>query len=346
MQSTDFRVIDSVVEWLAVGNKVWLCTVIATWGSSPRPKGSLFALNENGQHIGSLSGGCVEEDLMEKLLHRGKQFNSEGKKFPVEIQIYGGDKEQTERFRLPCGGQLKIAIEYLSQKDQANYCGLLNRIRNNEATVKTLAMDSGEAEFENPAVIDEYTRNLIQRETIILRNNTLTQIIGPQFELFIIGASEVSFAVAKIALMMDYKITVCDPRDNLPSGWPLADVELIRSMPDDAIRQHTNLARTAVLALTHDPRLDDMGLMEALTTDAFYIGAMGSLKSSQKRRDRLAQLDISSENIAKLRAPIGLSIGSKTPVEIAVSILAEITSVRSKLVKNICNVETTTAAVN
>jgi xanthine dehydrogenase accessory factor len=159
---------------------------------------------------------------------------------------------------------------------------------------------------------------------------SLRQVYGPQYHLFLVGISEVSRALAKFALLMDYRVSVCDPRPEQIAAWNVDNVQLIRAMPDDAVGKYANDSRSAVLALTHDPRIDDMGLMEAFNTEAFYIGAMGSSATSAKRRQRLLQLDIAEADLERLHAPIGLPIGSKTPSEIAIAILAELTQVRAQ----------------
>ncbi len=156
----------------------------------------------------------------------------------------------------------------------------------------------------------------------------LTHTYGPRYQLFLIGAGMVSHYIAQMAQALDYQVTVCDPREQLLSDWQVDGTVNVCAMPDDAVREHANDPLTAIVALTHDPRIDDMGLMEALHTEAFYIGAMGSTRTSAKRRERLLQLDLTAAEIDRLHAPVGLPIGSKTPPEIAIAILAELTAVR------------------
>jgi xanthine dehydrogenase accessory factor len=131
-----------------------------------------------------------------------------------------------------------------------------------------------------------------------------------------------------MAHMLDYHVTVIDPREEYANGWDLAGVPLNRGMPDDVVRELNLDGHSAIVALTHDPKLDDLALMEALKSAAFYVGAIGSKKNNDARRERLREFDVSDEEIARLRGPVGLYIGSKTPPEIAVAILAEMTAVR------------------
>lgn len=157
----------------------------------------------------------------------------------------------------------------------------------------------------------------------------LTTVHGPQWRLLIIGAGEVSRYLAQMALALDYEIVICDPREEYGRNWELPGTLLLTSMPDDAVMELHLDARSAVVALTHDPKLDDMALLDALKSRAFYVGALGSGVSSQRRRERLMQhFDLSQTEVDSLHAPVGLPIGSKTPPEIAVSILAEMTAVR------------------
>ena len=158
----------------------------------------------------------------------------------------------------------------------------------------------------------------------------LEQSYGPRRQLFIIGAGMVSKYLAELAQQLDYEVTVCDPREDLLRDFCIPGVRLVNDMPDDAVRDRANDPASAIVALTHDPRIDDMGLMEALKTEAFYVGAMGSRRTSAARRKRLLALDLTDTDIERLRAPIGLPIGSKTPPEIAVAVMAEIIAVQAQ----------------
>ena len=160
-------------------------------------------------------------------------------------------------------------------------------------------------------------------------SSVLRQTYGPRFQLFISAQAWFEY-LAEMAQMLDYAVTVCDPREKLLNDFGVAGARGVTDMPDDAVKAYANDAASAIVALTHDPRIDDMGLMEALKTPAFYVGAMGSVKTSAGRRKRLQLLDVTDTELARLRAPIGLPIGSKTPPEIAIAILAEITAVRKQ----------------
>ena len=316
MQAVDKEVLSQVLAWLQAGEPCWLATVVQTWGSSPRPVGSLLACNQQGQLVGSLSGGCVEDDLLEKLTTGQLAADA------AQFFQYGITAEETEKLGLPCGGHLYIVVEpqqpdpttidhFTQLNDAMDQRTSVTRQVNLQAQQTTIST----AEKFAPLTWDD-------------EQQVLTHTYGPRHHLFIIGAGMVSKYLAEIAQTLDYEITVCDPREDLLADFEVPGVVKINDMPDDAVRAYAKDPATAIVALTHDPRIDDMGLMEALETDAFYIGAMGSTRTSANRRERLRALDISDADIDKLHAPIGLPIGSKTPPEIAIAILAEITAVR------------------
>ena len=315
MQAVDQQVLGQAADWLGEGEPCWLATVVATYGSSPRPVGSLFTCNTHGRFVGSLSGGCVEDDLLAKLT-RGELARATPQFFR-----YGETAEEAEQLGLPCGGHLDIVVEPLAAIDADHFAHIAGRLANRACVERTVYLASGQrtrsrdVERHAPLGYDH-------------ASGVLTQTYGPQYQLFVIGTNMVAAYVAEMALALGYDVTVCDPREQRLADFQTAGVRKIREMPDDAVRTHAADAHSAVVALNHDPRIDDMGLMEALTTDAFYIGAMGSERTSAKRRERLRDLDLSDDQIARLRAPIGLPIGSKTPPEIAIAIVAELTAVR------------------
>jgi xanthine dehydrogenase accessory factor len=317
----DLDVFKRVHGWLAQSQTVWLCTVLATWGSSPRPVGSLLACNNAGEYVGSLSGGCVEEDLLARI--SAGEFAEN-----IARLCYGASAAEAERLRLPCGGILDVAIEMLRPSVE-----LLTSV---DAIMVTLAArqrievcrDFAAGVFLVAELLDKPSMLTVQQDNSG-RLLKIQQCLGPQYRLLLIGISEVSRAVAQMALLLDYEIMVCDPRADARARWDIAGVTVLADMPDDAVRRYGDDDCCAILALTHDPRIDDMGLMEAFNTQAFYIGAMGSLRTSEKRRERLMLLDVSAGQLQRLHAPIGLDTGSKTPTEIALSVLAQLTAVRN-----------------
>jgi len=318
MRAADHQVLDQLCAWLAAGEAAWFATVVATWGSSPRPVGSLFACTADGRQVGSLSGGCVEDDLMAAL--------AAGELAATRPQFfrYGESAEESERLGLPCGGSLDIVIEPLVPEDgnREHFEQLRDALASRRHLCRRLDARSGRRSLQ-PA--DGFAPLQWDGEA-----QRLTHVCGPSLQLFIIGAGMVSRYLAEMAQSLEYAVTVCDPRPERLAEFDVAGVRKIADMPDDAVRAFAADPASAVVALTHDPRIDDMGLMEALTTDAFYVGAMGSSRTSAARRERLAALDLNTAELDRLHAPIGLDIGSKTPPEIAIAILAELTAVRHR----------------
>jgi xanthine dehydrogenase accessory factor len=165
-------------------------------------------------------------------------------------------------------------------------------------------------------------------EPLAMTDGVLRHTLGPRFRLLLVGAGQLAQSLSLLASMLDYRVVVCDPRRQAIDAWRGPQVELVCAMPDDFLRAAAVDRYTAVITLTHDPRIDDMALMEALGLDAFYVGALGSPRTSAMRRERLRQLDLAEEQIARLHAPVGLPIGSKQPLEIAIAILAELIELR------------------
>jgi len=312
MESLDHTVLRRAVGWLAAGRRVALVTVVATWGSAPRPVGALLALADDGQLCGSVSGGCVEDDLAVRI--RGR--------FPAACETikYGVTSEEARRFGLPCGGVLELLIEPLAGVEALQPA--LAALEGGQLLARRVWLRDGAVCFEAATPDASPTFD----------GSTLTQIFGPRWRLLIIGAGQISAYLASMAQMLDYRVLICDPRSEYAREWAVAGAELLPGMPDDVVRAIAPDRRTAIVALTHDPKLDDMALMDALKTDAFYVGALGSAATTARRRERLALLDVTAEELAHLHGPVGLPIGSRTPPEIAISILAELTALRHGVV--------------
>jgi xanthine dehydrogenase accessory factor len=312
MYSADRQVLDTVCRWANDGLHFALVTVARTWGSAPRPAGSMMALRADGQVAGSVSGGCIEQDLIERILNGG--FDSTT---PFLIK-YGVTKEEAQRFGLPCGGTMEIIIEPCPNPILLQE--ILKRIVDGQLVRRTVTV--GKAGF----IVDTGS----SMDCISWDGHTLTTLHGPAWRLLIIGAGQISTYLAQMAQALDYQVFICDPRSEYASAWNVPDTTLLSSMPDDAVIELNLNAHSAVVALTHDPKLDDMALLEALKSPAFYVGALGSTTNNQKRRQRLLQyFDLTKDEIGQLHGPVGLPIGSRTPPEIAISVLAEMTAVRN-----------------
>jgi xanthine dehydrogenase accessory factor len=310
MDSVDREVLKSAVAWLEAGHRSVLATVVRTWGSAPRPVGAMLVIRDDGMVMGSVSGGCVEDDMIDKVrtakIAAGRP----------ELVVYGVTKEQAERFGLPCGGTLEIVVEPVTAASRL--AELLEGVSRHELVARRLDMSTGAVTLTPGKWSD----------ALEFDGKSLLSVHGPRWRLLIIGAGQLSRYLAQMAQALDYQVTVCDPREEYAEGWDLPGATLDRRMPDDVVLALNLDAHSAVVAVTHDPKLDDLALLEALKSPAFYVGALGSRKNNDSRRRRLAQFDLAPSEIARLHGPVGLRIGSKTPPEIAVSILAEMTMVR------------------
>jgi xanthine dehydrogenase accessory factor len=310
MDSVDIEVLRTAEGWRTSGRRVALGTIVKTWGSAPRPVGAMVAIRDDGQVVGSVSGGCVEDDLIDKIKNQSIAAQK------PELITYGVTNEEATRWGLPCGGTLQLVMEPL--RETSGVAELLRRIGGQQLVKRHLDMESGRATLEPGR----------WQDVLEFDGRVLSTVHGPRWRLVLIGAGQLTRYLAEMARMLDYHVIVIDPRDEYAAGWDLAGVAIDRGMPDDVVRELNLDGHSAVVALTHDPKLDDLALMEALKSGAFYVGAIGSKKNNDARRERLKEFDVSAEEIARLRGPVGLYIGSKTPPEIAVAIIAEMTAVR------------------
>ncbi|WP_127999387.1 XdhC family protein [Piscinibacter defluvii] len=310
MDSLDLQVLQQARDWRAQGHAVWLVTVIETWGSAPRPPGALLAMRGDGLVVGSVSGGCVEDDLIDRVRH-GERVGR------PSLITYGVTKEEAARFGLPCGGNLRLVQEPLTETAWVD--DILQRTARHELVARTLDLDSGAVSVE-PAARGEAFR---------FDGRRLRALFGPRWRLLIIGAGQLSRAVAQMALMLDFEVICCDPREEYHLTWDIPNTTFSKAMPDDLVVELQLDPHSAVIAVTHDPKLDDMALLEALKSPAFYVGALGSRGNTARRKERLALFDLSPAEIGRLHGPVGLDLGSRTPAEIAVSIVAEIVAVKN-----------------
>jgi xanthine dehydrogenase accessory factor len=314
MDSVDIEVLRSAEGWRKSGHRVALGTIVKTWGSAPRPVGAMVAVRDDGQVTGSVSGGCVEDDLVDKV--KAMLAACKEDELRPSLLTYGVTNEEATRWGLPCGGTLQLVMEPLS--DTSGIQELLQKIGSQQLVRRKLDMGSGRATLEPGR----------WQDVLEFDGRVLSAVHGPRWRLVLIGAGQLTRYLAEMAHMLDYHVSVIDPREEYAAGWDLAGVPLNRGMPDDVVRELNLDGHTALIALTHDPKLDDLALMEGLKSAAFYVGAIGSKKNNDARRLRLREFDVSQDEIARLRGPVGLYIGSKTPPEIAVAILAEMTAVR------------------
>lgn len=312
MHSTDRQVLDAALHWASEGQRFALVTVARTWGSAPRPPGSWMALRADGQVQGSVSGGCLEDDLIARM--RLGEFAAG----TPRVLRYGVTQEEARRFGLPCGGTMELVVE--PEPDLPALDDLARRIDRGECVQRRVTIGC-----PGSVVLRAGPGSAVQ-----WGGTTLATVHGPGWRLLIVGAGQISTYLAPMALALGYQVLVCDPREEYADGWNLPGATMLRGMPDDVALELRLDPHTAVVALTHDPKLDDLVLLEALRSPAFYVGALGSAVNNQRRRERLVQhFDLTQEQVERLHGPVGLPIGSHTPPEIAVAVVAEITAARN-----------------
>lgn len=310
MQHLDLQVIDTALEWATAGQAIWLCTVLSTYGSAPRSPGAMLVSRGSEGYVGSLSGGCVEEEFLESLA-RGECAEA------AQVVRYGDGQEQSRRLRLPCGGVLVVLVEH--RQPSAAWVEHLQALRGallgQQRVTRRVCLRGGALAVHDSA----------QGSARVRQHGELVHIdIGPALRLVLAGLSPVAEACADIARTLGCEVIACDPREEM-AHISLDGVQMHRVLPSMFIAAGGCHAATAVVALTHDPKIDDLALMEAVHTQAFYIGAMGSTTTSARRAERLRRIGgLSDAQIERLHMPIGLDLGSKSPAEIALAVMADV----------------------
>ena len=318
MDNADLQVLRQVETWHHAGEHVVLGTVTRTWGSAPRPIGSLVAITASGRIAGSVSGGCIEDDLVDRV--RSGEFGLRPYEEGPRVVRYGIQGDEAARFGLPCGGTVELVLEPVS--DATGVPSLLSELVAGRCVRRTVRLSDGSATLESMDSRNDSDQLRLDAETLMTSH-------GPRWRMLVIGASQMTKYLAEMAAALNYQVTVCDPRDEYTEEFEISDVALVRSMPDDAVIEFQPDAHSAIIALTHDPKLDDLALLEALRSSAFYVGAIGSGANQAKRRARLAEhFDVLPAELERLHGPVGLKNGARTPAEIAVAILAELTASR------------------
>ena len=315
MQSADLEVLQAAEAWLAQGRRVVLATVVRTFGSAPRPEGALLALSDHGLLTGSVSGGCIEADLLERV-------RTDFPERPM-LASYGVETGTARRFGLPCGGILELVLEPLSEA--GGLTPVLAAVAERRSLRRVLDLETGAVNFDAAQPVD----------VCAFDGRRLARVFGPRWRLLAIGAGQITRFLADMAGALDYEVLVCEPREEYRASWKEDGVtRLLTGMPDDMVRDLAVDGRTLVVALTHDPKLDDLALLEALVSPVFYVGALGSRRNQAKRRERLLELGLLKEQVDRLHGPVGLNLGGKTPAEIALAILAEVTALRHGVTLN------------
>lgn len=326
MQNTQLEVLQASLSAIHRGAKVTLVSVVKTYGTSPRPVGSLLMVSSDGHMVGSVSGGCIEDDLMERLVQSPPQN--------CELLKYGESEQERHHFGLPCGGSLDLLLEPLVPKRE-QIQQLIQCLEQRNTCVRSVDVATGDTqlrEYHQGDIPQLLTAHVLdsQKNARSEDGGQWLNVFGPVWRLLIIGAGQTSRYLAEMANALGYRVLISDPRTQYRRDWNLPYTELMEGYPDDVVRELQPDARTAIVALTHDPKLDDLALLEGLTSDAFYIGALGSFNTNHNRRQRLREhFGFTETQLQRLRGPVGLPIGSKTPPEIALAVVAELTALKN-----------------
>lgn len=320
-RDNDHQVIQAATRWLEEGAGVILVTVVRTWGSAPRRPGALMAIHPDGSFVGSVSGGCIEDELVQRVL-RG-EFEH---KLPQLLE-YGVSKEATRQVGLPCGGKLEVVVEYLDSVFPMQK--LLEVMESRKRITRRVCLATGEASLHPGS----------REEEVSFDGENLYKVFGPGWRMLIIGAGELARRVAQLALTLDYAVTICDSRPEYASGWEVEGSEFVTASPASWIHRFAPDQHTVILALAHSPALEDEALFESLKYDAFYIGALGSVKNQEARLKRLLRMGLQSAQLSRIHGPVGLDIGSRTPAEIAIAINAALVQARNHRARELGIVE-------
>lgn len=333
MQHLDLTVIRQALAWAREGQPVWLCTVLSTFGSSPREPGAWLVALRDGRHVGSLSGGCVEENFLARLADGAFQA-------PVQRVRYGdGEEDDGPGITLPCGGILDVLVERLAPGDETlvHLAALEAALTGQRPQLRHVDLVSGETSLADDSGLGERVVLSVEEssdgqsadEGSPQAPGQVQMRVGPAARLVLAGMSPVAEACAEFAQRLGFEVILCDPRPDVFATLSLPGVECVETLPSIFIAEGGCHGATAVVALTHDPRIDDLAMIEAVRTDAFYIGVMGSRKTSAARAERLERSGgLSKTALARIQMPIGLGLGSKTPAEIALAVMADIVRVR------------------
>ena len=312
-------------QWLAQGKKAALATVVATWGSSPRPVGSHMAVRESGDFAGSVSGGCIEGAVVDAALEAMRTGSP-------KLLEFGVSNEAAWEVGLACGGRVQVFVEPVVSPDRLHMIADLRARKQPFATVtdtasgqRALVSDTLQGALAlSAAQIAEVRSRIAADQSGVMEDGLFVRVYSPPARMVIVGAVHIAQALAPMAKLAGFDVAVIDPREAFVRSGDLANIHAIIEWPDDGMKIVAPDARTAVVTLTHDPKLDDPALAAALRSQAFYIGALGSRKTHASRLARLAEQGFTPADTARIHGPVGLDINALTPAEIAVSIMAQV----------------------
>ena len=308
---------ETALEWHRAGKGAALATVMQTWGSAPRQAGSQLAISGEGEIVGSVSGGCVEGAVVAEAL----DAIADGKH---RVLTYGVSDDDAFAVGLACGGTIRILLEPVGAAlPETMLAAIVQARAERRAIGYAIDPETGARALVGPA---DHPDRFRADASGMDEGGPFVTIHNPPLRLLVIGAVHIAQALVPMARLAGYDPVLIDPREAFASAARFPDTRIRHDWPDDAVRAEGLDARTAVVTLTHDAKLDDPALVTALASPAFYIGCLGSTRTHAKRLERLRAQGIDDAALARLHAPVGLNIGARTPAEIAVSILAQITA--------------------
>ena len=319
MTDTLDKMPEVALAFLADGHRAAIATVIETWGSAPRPVGAQLAIREDGEFQGSVSGGCVEGAVVAEAL----EVLETGE---PRILEYGVSDEEVFAVGLACGGEIKILVEPIGI-GQGVSVDILKSLTEARANRTPVGIATNLNTWERTLIGPADAPNRLTKDKSGKDDDTFTLIQNPPLRLIVVGAVHIAQALLPMAAIAGYATYLIDPRDSFGSQARFPNETILNEWPDAAVEQLGLDARTALVTLTHDPKLDTPALAAALNSDAFYIGALGSSRTHAKRRAQLTEQGFTDTHIDRIHGPVGSNIGAATPSEIAISIMAQITEI-------------------
>lgn len=317
-------VLEAALAWHRDGKGAVLATVVETWGSAPRPTGANLAVSGTGEMVGSVSGGCVEGAVVAESFEALESGKS-------KILSYGVSDDDAFAVGLACGGQIRIMVQPVEKPGGLPEATLAELVKARDARRPVAyVLDTESWDRRLAEVADFPDRFRADRSGFEPDGKTFVGIYNPPLRLVVVGAVHIAQPLMPMARLAGYDATLIDPRESFGASARFPGETISNDWPDEAIAAHGLDARTAVVTLTHDPKLDDPAIIAALNSDVFYLGSLGSSRTHAKRLERLKARGFTDAHFARIHAPIGLDIGAKSPAEIAVAILAELTRVLRK----------------
>ena len=341
-QANGFDIVERTLDWINDGKGAAWAIVVEAWGSSPCPSGSLLAINDSVAFVGSVSGGCVEGEVVTEALGLIREGAS-------KLLDFGIADEDAWRVGLACGGRLRVFVTCITNQWRQVLVELVEAGRHKRPAGLVFPLEGGNPHLivpgekvsgaimavpELPEQVSDCLESDVSRVAELPNGNRLfVRVFNPPLRLLIVGAVHIAQALTAIARQADYEVIVIDPRESWATAERFPSIAFDRRWPSEALQELRPDRRTAIVSLSHDPKLDDPALVEALRSDAFYIGALGSHRTHTKRLKRLTRQGLGSETLERIHGPVGLDIGATTPSEIAVSIMAEVVSARRGVVR-------------